>query len=86
MFLSCKKECGKSQTVTVVKDCTGTYLRVDGKDYLVCNREKVSSFADGTTVNASFKKINECDGSAKDAFVCMMFHENEGWIKVEKIQ
>ncbi len=83
LFTSCKKE--RNQTVTVERDCTGTYLRLNGKDYKVCNLEKVSSFSDGATVTATFKKINECRGSAKDAIVCFMLHENEGWIEVDKI-
>lgn len=82
MAFSCKKE---NQLVTVVKDCTGTYLHYDGKDYHVCNPEKLSTYPNGSKVNASFKKIDECNGSAKDAIVCMMVHENEGWIEVDKI-
>lgn len=83
LAFSCKKE---NQSVMVVKDCTGTYLRFDGKDYHVCNPEKVSSFDNGATVNATFKKIKDCNGSAKDAIVCMMVHQNEGWIEVDEIK
>lgn len=82
-LFACKKE--RNKTVTVVRDCTGTYLRFEGKDYHVCNLEKVSTFTDGATVKATFKKIKECNGSAKDAIVCYVLHENEGWVDVEKI-
>jgi hypothetical protein len=82
--IACKKERNKS--VTVIKDCTGTYLRAEGKDYHVCNPEKVSSFSSGTNVVATFKRTEECNGSASEAIVCMMFHENEGWIDVIKIE
>jgi hypothetical protein len=34
---------------------------------------------------ADFKKIDECKGSAADDIVCMMLHENEGWIEVTSI-
>ena len=84
LFPSCKKE--RSQTLTVERNCTGTYLRLDGKDYKVCNLEKVSSFSDGTTVTATFKKIDECNGAAKDAVVCQTLHPNEGWIEVDEIK
>ena len=84
LFPACKKE--RNQTMTIVRDCTGTYLRIEGKDYQVCNLEKVSSFSDGTLVTATFKKIKECNGSAKDAIVCLMLHPNEGWIEVEKVK
>lgn len=83
IFVACKKV--KNETMTVVKNCTGTYLRFKGKDYHVCNLEKISSFADGTEVTATFKKIKECTGSVKDAIVCTTIHDNEGWINVEKI-
>jgi len=84
LLISCEKE--RTEKVTVIKDCTGSYLRFDGKDYLICNREKAEPFSDGTIVTATFKAIKNCTGSAKDAIVCMMYHQNEGWIEVEKIQ
>lgn len=84
LLISCEKE--RTEKVTVIKDCRGSYLRFDGKDYLICNREKAEPFSDGTIVTATFKEIKNCTGSAKDAIVCMMYHQNEGWIEVEKIQ
>lgn len=84
LAVACKKT--PRTTVTVVRDCTGTYLRMDGKDYLVCNLEQVERFADGAVVKASFKRLKECNGSAKDRIVCMMVHEHEGWIEVLSIE
>lgn len=85
LFLfSCEKE--HTEKVKVIKDCTGSYLRFENKDYHICNPEKAESFADGTVVTATFKEIKNCTGSAKDAIVCMMLHKNEGWIEIEKIQ
>lgn len=75
----------KNQTTTVVRDCTGTYIRYEGIDYRVCNLEKVAPFADGATVKTSFKKLKECNGSGDTAVVCAMLHENGGWINVDKI-
>jgi hypothetical protein len=40
-MVSCKKELNKS--MTVVKDCTGTYLQMDGKDFKVCDHGELSS-------------------------------------------
>lgn len=79
-LVACKKE--KNETITVVRDCTGTYLRLNGKDYNVCNFERVASFPDGVSVIATFRKIKNCTSRA----VCHIFHENEGWIHVEKIK
>lgn len=71
---------------TLVRDCTGTYLRMSSKDYGVCNLEQVNSFADGAHVKVSYTKISVCTGSAIDAIVCEMLHANEGWITVNSIQ
>jgi hypothetical protein len=84
VLVSCDKEANKN--ALVVRDCTGTYLQIDGKDYQVCNLEKVNSFPAGTPVAASFEKLDECNGSAKDAVVCLMLHPSEGWIEVTDIQ
>lgn len=80
---SCKKQ--DLESITVVKDCTGTYLRYEGKDYQVCNIEKLMSYSDGEMVHANFRKIEKCNGTAMDVIVCFMLHPNEGWIEVERI-
>lgn len=39
-FFSCATVHDRLQTGTIVKDCTGTYLRVgEDEDYLVCNSD-----------------------------------------------
>jgi len=82
--LSCKTV--KNESMLVVKDCTGTYLRFNEQDFLVCNIETLESFANETEVTATFAKIDECKSISKDAITCMMYHENEGWIRVKKIK
>ncbi len=81
---SCTTEKGRAATVVI--DCSGTYLKVDDKDYHVCNLEKVASFSNGAAVSVRFKNLTECNGSANDAVICYMLHENEGWIEVEEIK
>jgi hypothetical protein len=81
---ACQKE--NKVTMTVVRDCTGTYLQKDGKDYHVCNLEKVKNFDDGAKVTASYKRLKECKGSGIDQIVCLMYHQNEGWIEVTDIK
>lgn len=80
---ACKKDTGKK--MTVVKDCTGSYLRSGGKDYHICNTDKVASFADGATVMASYKKVSDCK-EQEGKVICMMYHENEGWIEITGIR
>jgi hypothetical protein len=68
----------------VVRDCTGTYVRVEGKDHLVCNRDKLKAFETGDTVRVRFKKTTYCQ-ELKDEIVCMMYHEHEGMVKLIKV-
>jgi hypothetical protein len=80
---ACKKE---NKSVTLIRDCTGTYLRFNDKDYKVCNLEKVEMIADDEIVTATFIKINKCNGSANGIPVCKLLHANEGWIEIVKIK
>lgn len=82
-LFSCKRETNKP--MTVIKDCTGTYLRIHGKDFKVCNLGKLSSVPAGATVTATLKKIDNCK-SLDDRFFCGLFHENEGWVEIVKLK
>jgi hypothetical protein len=89
LFLGIISSCDKlnpCKNATVLKDCTGTYLRVDDKDYHVCNIEKTSAFTNGASVSVSFKKIEECNGSAAQQIVCEMLRLNDGWIEIKSIK
>jgi hypothetical protein len=81
-LFSCKRE---TNTMTVVKDCTGTYLRIHGKDFKVCNLGKLSSVPAGATVTATLKKIDNCK-RLEDKVVCKMLHPNEGLIEIVKLK
>ncbi|MBW8359165.1 MAG: hypothetical protein K0M63_05095 [Weeksellaceae bacterium] len=73
------------QKATVTRDCTGTYLRVEGKDYLVCNAAILKNQKEGATVTAKFAKTDSCpefDGQV----VCMMYHENKGTIRISEVK
>lgn len=71
--------------MTVVRDCSGTYLRLDGKDYHVCNEEKLSSFSSGTNVTATFKTLQNCK-VLEEKIVCKLYHKNEGWVEVVNLK
>lgn len=82
LFTACSSVSGIK--ATVVRDCTGTYVRVDGKDHLVCNKDKLSSFSEGDTVLVRFKPTSYCNEN-KDEVVCMMYHQHEGLVKVVNV-
>lgn len=83
-FFACNKTT-TDNTVRIVKDCTGTYLQLPGKDYHVCNTEYTDSFKNGDTVQVSWIKINTCTGTASKAIVCMMLHPSEAWVEIKSI-
>ncbi len=82
---ACTKE-KSNNSVTVIKDCTGTYLRDNNKDYQVCNISSVASFNDGDVVSASYYQTSSCSDTSQYVIVCMMYHENEGYIYVTSIK
>lgn len=79
---ACKTQ--KGVEAEVVGDCTGLYLRVDNKDYKICNEEAMEGFISGTTIEADFKKIKDCP--AQDTLIrCELYHEYASWIEVTEI-
>ena len=78
--------CGKLETrAIVVKDCTGTYLRINQKDYMVCNYEVLQNYSNGAEIKVDFKTEESCFHLI-DLVVCEMYHENEGLIQITKIK
>ncbi|MBW8360940.1 MAG: hypothetical protein K0M56_01995 [Kaistella sp.] len=83
--IACTSILPASEKATVVRDCTGTYLRVDTKDYLVCNNAILKNYKEGAKVTVKFAKTDSCpefDGKA----VCMMYHENEGTVRISEVK
>jgi hypothetical protein len=78
-----KSKCVKG---TIIRDCTGTYLQIDQKDYRVCNPKKVEFISDGAAVKASYKLIQTCEKDTVKKASCLMFHESAGVIEVTKIK
>lgn len=85
-FFSCVSVHDRLQTGTIVKDCTGTYLRVgENEDYLVCNSDILASKKEGEKVSVVYDYTKECkerDGK----IMCMMYHENKGMIRVKSVK
>ncbi len=80
---SCKKN--RFKHAMVEKDCTGTYIRINFKDYKVCNVDALNCYDDGDMVNVKFEKDVLCD---LEQIVCMMVHEHqvEGIITILEVE
>lgn len=78
--------CGSVSGVNavIVRDCTGTYVRVAEKDYLVCNIELLDKVDTGDTVRVRFQPIEKC-ARLDTTIVCMMYHPNEGKVQLKKV-
>lgn len=81
--LSCKKSIHKGATVVI--DCSGTYLKIAGKNYQVCNSESLSSFENGNNVTVNYKSIESCASLLPITAICNLNYPNEGWIEVLKV-
>jgi hypothetical protein len=58
-FSTCEKKV-EYISATVVRDCSGTYVRMDGKEYFVCNPEKIASAVDGAEVQFTYVSCDAC--------------------------
>ena len=85
-LISCNCLKGKKAVeAAVIRDCTGTYLRVGSDDYLVCNSDILKEYQENSKVKADFSSVTNCpenDGKV----VCMMYHENKGMVRVNGLQ
>ena len=85
-FLSCKSVHDSLQTGTIVRDCTGTYLRIgENNDYLVCNSDILASKKEGEKVSLVFVYTKDC-AERDGKIMCMMYHENKGMIRVKSVK
>lgn len=80
-LFSCEKNTN-NKNATVIKDCTGTYIRYQEKDYQVCNTSTLFPYGDGKSIKVTFKRIDACNNPESTGAVCMMYHENEGWVEI----
>ncbi|MCP4440315.1 MAG: hypothetical protein GY810_15325 [Aureispira sp.] len=81
-FSSCQKDTFKN--IVVVHHCTGSYLKIEGKNHLICNKEVVNNYKDGAIVTAEVDYITweDCDNTWA---ACMMEFPYEGVIQVKTI-
>jgi hypothetical protein len=77
--------CDKSKIrMTVIKDCTGTYLRNNSRDYYVCNDDLLESYSAGDKVRVSYDELEECFG-VLEPVTCEMVHLYNGKIELTEL-
>ena len=81
LFSSCNKDLDTN--ATVVRDCTGTYLQMDGDDFYVCNSGELAQFDNGTKLQVSYKPVPECTFTGT---ICLLYHPKKGDIEVTDVK
>ncbi|PHR24414.1 MAG: hypothetical protein COA38_16615 [Fluviicola sp.] len=79
---SCDKTTQKGK---INRDCTGTYLELNDKDYLICNPTMTNSFQDGSSVRVKFKSESSCPSNSV-TFICYLYHKSYGFVEITEIQ
>lgn len=83
LFVSCDPDLEK---MTVIKDCTGVYLRSgSGADYKVCNENELSSYSNGDNIKVKFDQLEECFGLLNQPS-CVDEHPYNSKIEVTEIK
>lgn len=70
---------------TINRDCTGTYIELNDRDYLICNPLMTDSYQNGKTVKVKFKSKTSCSSNSV-SFACQLYHPNSGIIEVMEIK
>lgn len=81
-FSSCDKSARNGK---IDRDCTGTYLRLNKKDYLICNPAMTDSYVDGSDIRVKFKFKSKCDNTG-DHPVCELYHKSYGFVEITEIK
>jgi hypothetical protein len=77
---SCKKvEC---HPATVLRDCTGTYLKIGAKEYFVCNPGKIASYSENSIINVDYKLSEGCDDGQ---IHCEMLRLSDGRLLIKSV-
>lgn len=86
LFIGIFTSCNKSfHDATLVRDCTGTYARMNQSDYLIANPSSVEAYSDKENIRIQFENTQneDLDGILG---VCLMYHEYKGVIRIKHVK
>lgn len=67
------------------RDCTGTYIELNNKDYLICNPSMTDSFPNGSSVKVKYTSKSACP-SEPGVSMCELYHKNYGSVEITEIK
>lgn len=71
--------------VLIVKDCTGSYIQWNNKDYRICNPELTDDRANGSRLRVNFHRQSSCPLDTNQQ-ICALYHPTEGYVKIVEIK
>ena len=71
----------QTQSGTVIKNCTGSYLRFDDNVYKLCNPEIIESYPGGEIITVVLR-YDQCTFD----FECYLHFPFEEWIEILEIE
>lgn len=87
LFLSLSiSSCNKiSSEMTVVKNCTGVYLKNNNNSYRVCNYNLLDDYQDGDKINITVKKTESCIEESPFN-ICYLNYPSKGVVEILNIK
>ena len=67
----------------IERDCTGSYIEIGTKDYLVANPSMIDHKEEGKVVKVIYRDAKE--GDYEYEIVCFLHHPYESAIYIEKV-
>ena len=78
--------CGKiMRNGKINRDCTGTYLELNNRDYLICNPSMTNSIPNGESIKVKYNKKSSCP-SNPDLILCELYHKSYGFVEITEIK
>jgi hypothetical protein len=87
LLVSCSKE-NVLKEAQVSTNCTGTYLIIEDKAFLVCNEQTLSEYKHGDKIRVKFNVIenNECSKIGYKPSACYMYYHFDEMIRINKLK
>ncbi len=82
LMTSCSKSFSRG---TINRDCTGTYLMLNNKDYLICNPSIADSYENDSSIKVKFKSKTSCSSNST-GMICALYHKNYGLVEITEIK
>lgn len=85
IFLTIVSSCGKEKVTNaeVFRNCTGTYLLIDNKNYNVCNYKILNQIEDYTLLNVKCRNIDYCENHR---VMCDMVFPFESYVEIVRFK